>query len=318
MTAPCGLALVVLLAGFGLARASPVRVPLVYVASQGAGAMVALEAGAAASGAPLPVARSPAQIAAGPEARLYLTHPDTRQITVVDGKAGSVLRTLSVPGQPFGIAASRDGRSLFVGDWSGNRVIRVDAATGGLEGEVAVGKDPAALVLDGGGRLYVADRESRQVSVIDTARMERIATVPVGEAPFALALDPAEERLYVANVRDGTVSVVDTAEIRTLATLKVGGMPYGVAVSADGARILVSNQQGGTLVVLDARTGAVQAVVPVGRYPEGVAAAGERAYVANWFSDSVSVIDLETLRETARIPVPEGPRSLVIPREGAR
>lgn len=313
MIAPCGLALVVLLAGSGIAPASPI-----YVASQGAGTMVALDSGSAPPGAPLPVARTPAQIAAGPEGRLYLTHPDTRQITVVDGRAGSVLRTLSVPGQPFGLAVSRDGSSLFVGDWSGNRVIRVSAETGTVAGEVAVGKDPAALVLDRSGRLYVADRESRQVSVIDTTRMARIATVPVGEAPFALALDPAEERLYVANVRDGTVSVVATADTRTIATLKVGGMPYGVAVSEDGGRLLVSNQQGGTLVVLDARAGTVQAVVPVGRYPEGVATAGKRAYVANWFSDSVSVIDLDTLRETARITVPEGPRSLVIPQEVAR
>lgn len=313
MIAPCGLALVVLLAGFGLSRASTI-----YVASQGAGTMVALEAGAAARGAPLPVARTPAQIAAGPDSRLYLTHPDTRQITVVDGKAGAVLRTFSVPGQPFGIAVSRDGRSLFVGDWSGNRVIRIAAETGALEGAVTVGKDPAALVLDRAGRLYVADRESRQISVIDTGRMERVATVPVGEAPFALALDPAEDRLYVANVRDGTVSVVDIPEMRTIATLKVGGMPYGVAVSADGRRVLVTNQQAGTLVVLDAATGSVQAVVPVGRYPEGVVVEGARAYVANWFSDSVSVVDLETLRETARIAVPEGPRSLVIPQgEGA-
>lgn len=52
--------------------------------------------------------------------------------------------------------------------------------------------------------------------------------------------------------------------------------------------------------------------MPVGRYPEGVAVAGTTAYVANWFSDSVSVLDLATLTETARIAVPEGPRSLVV------
>ncbi|WP_425530527.1 hypothetical protein [Stenotrophomonas maltophilia] len=40
--------------------------------------------------------------------------------------------------------------------------------------------------------------------------------------------------------------------------------------------------------------------------------AGGRAYVANWFSDDVSVIDLASLRETGRIPVAEGPRSLAV------
>lgn len=303
------LALACLLAGLG-ASASQAR--SIYVASQGAGTMVALAPGSAVGGAPVALARTPAQVAAGPGGRLYLTHPDAARISVVDGPAGSVLRTLSFPGQPFGIAVSADGASLFVGDWAGNRVLRLSAETSASEGAVAVGREPAGLVLDRRGMLYVADRESRQVSVIDTARMERVATLPVGEAPFALALSPAQDLLYVANVRSGDVSVVDTDAARTIATFSVGGMPYGVAVSGDGACVLVTNQQGGTLVVLDAAEGTKRATIPVGRYPEGVAVDGDVAYVANWFSDSVSVVDLATLRETARIAVPDGPRSLVV------
>lgn len=284
----------------------------VYVTSQGAGALVALGPGATAAGTPIPVSRSPAQVTAGPGGRLYLTHPDAGQVTILDAARGSVVRTIPVPGQPFGIAVSADGANLFVGDWSGNRVLRLSAETGALAASVAVGREPAALILDRRGMLYVADRESRQVSVVDTARMERIARVPVGEAPFALALNAAQDRLYVANVRSGDVSVVDTLTAEPKATFHVGGMPYGVAVSEDDARLLVTNQQGGTLLVLDALDGTVRATLPVGRYPEGVAVAGPTAYVANWFSDSVSVLDLATLTETARIAVPEGPRSLVV------
>ncbi|GJD75758.1 YncE family protein [Methylobacterium goesingense] len=304
------------LAGLLACLAPPAAVARdVYVASQGAGTLVALTPGAKV-GAPLAVARGPAQVAAGPDGRLYLTHPDTRQVSVVED--GAVLRILSVPGQPFGLAVSADAAHLYVGDWAGNRVLRLSAETGAVEGAVAVGREPAALLLDRRGRLYVADRESRQVSVIDTAGLTRIATIPVGEAPFAMALNPAEDRLYVANVRSGTLSVVDTEALKSVATFTTGGMPYGVAVSADGARILVTNQQAGALVVLDAADGAIRATVPVGRYPEGVAIAGPEAYVANWFSDSISVIDLASLRETARIAVPEGPRSLAIPVRGRR
>jgi YVTN family beta-propeller protein len=290
----------------------------VYVASQGAGTLVALTPGATAGGAPIAIGRSPAQVAAGPDGRLYLTHPDTHQVSVVDGTTGALLRTMSVPGQPFGLAVSADGAHLFVGDWAGNRVMRLSSETGALDGAVAVGKEPAALVLDRRGMLYVADRESRQVSVVDTARMERVATVPVGEAPFALALNAGGDRLYVANVRSGDVSVIDTAALKTVATFAIGGMPYGVAVEPGGGRLLVTNQQGGTLVVVDAADGTRYATVPVGRYPEGVVIDGTSAYVANWFSDSVSVIDLATLRETARIKVPDGPRSLAVPRVGDR
>ena len=283
----------------------------VFVASQGAGALASVVPGTGASPA-IAVGGTPAQVTAGPDGRLYLTHPDEAAITVVDGRTRMVLRTLPFSGQAFGIAVSADGASLFVGDWAGGRIVRVAAGTGAVEGAVAVGRDPAGLVLDGRGRLYVADRESRQVSVVETGRMERIGTVPVGEGPFALTLSPAQDRLYVANVRSGDLSVIDTGTLRPIATVAIGGMPYGVAASADGRLVLVTNQQAGTVVVLDAARLTVTATVPVGRYPEGVVADGALAYVANWFSDSVSVIDLDRLVETARLPVGEGPRSLVV------
>ena len=73
--------------------------------------------------------------------------------------------------------------------------------------------------------------------------------------------------------------------------------------------------------VVDADSLAVTATIPVGRYPEGVAIRDGFAYVANWFSDDVSVIDLATLRETRRLPVAEGPRTVTVasqpPAQGA-
>lgn len=284
----------------------------VYVASQAAGTLSRIEGGATTVAASIAVGQGVAQVTAGPNGRLYLSQPDHAGIDVVDGQSRAVLKRLPFTGQAFGIAASADGASLFVGDWAGGRVVRLSASTGAVEGVCPVGKDPAGLVLDRRGRLYVADRESRQVSVVDTARMERVATVPVGEGPFALGLSPSEDRLYVGNVRSGDLSVVDTRTSTVTATVKIGGMPYGVATSQDGGLVLVTNQQAGTVAVLDASSLDLKATIPVGRYPEGIAVDGAFAYVANWFSDSVSVIDLDSLKETARIPVAEGPRSLVV------
>ncbi len=298
------LALAVLLAG---TVCGPVLGQTVYVVSQEGGTLTPV----APQGAAIPVGKGPAQVAAGPDGRLALAYPDTQTVSMVEGRSGRVVARFPFAGQPFGLAVASDGRSVFVGDWSGHRVVRLSSATGAVEGSVAVGRDPAGLVLDHAGRLYVADRESHQVSVVDTATSTRIGTVPVGEAPFALALNPAGDRLYVACVRGGDLYAIDTATLAVVGRAVLGGMPYGVAVSGDGARILVTNQQTGTLTVLDATLAPVTKI-PVGRYPEGVVVSGTTAYVANWFSDSVSVIDLPTLTETARLPVGEGPRGLAV------
>lgn len=306
----------ILLAGLSLAAGPVAAAGSVWVASQ-QGARVTRVAGPdGARVAPVAsaVAPSPAAVAAGPGGQLYLSHPDGKAVTVIapDG----AMRQWPVSGQAFGLAADPDGRSLYVGDWSGNRVLRLSAQTGAVEAEVAVGHDPAGLTVGAAGRLYVAERESRSVGVVETAGMTRIAGIPVGDGPFALAYDPVRDRLYVANVRSNDLSVIDAATLKPVATIPVGASPYGVAVSPDGRRVVVTNQHAGTVSIVDADVLAAVATIPVGRYPEGVAILGGRAYVANWFSDDVSVVDLAALKETGRIPVAEGPRTVVAQRQG--
>jgi YVTN family beta-propeller protein len=252
---------------------------------------------------------APAVAAADVAGRLYVSHPDGHVITVIE--PDGTTRGLSFAGQAFGLAVEPDGRAIYVGDWSGNRIVRVAPSDGADAGEVAVGCDPAHLVLGEGGRLYVAERETRSVGVVDTGRMERIAGLPVGDGPFALAYDPIRHRLYVANVRSNDMTVIDTVGRRILATVPAGPSPYGTAVSPDGTRIVVTDQHAASISVIDADTLAVVATIPVGRYPEGVAILGRRAYIANWFSDDVSIVDLTSLTVTGRILVAEGPRSII-------
>ena len=302
LIAPVLAALVLALSGL------PAAAGTVFVASQQGARVSRIEAGALAGGGA--VAAAPAVVAAG-GGLLFLSHPDGHAITVAEAATGRTLRKLPYAGQPFGLAAAPDGRSLFAADWSGHRVDRLSAQDGRVEASAATGRDPAHLALDRAGRLFVAERESRQVGVFD-AGLNRLAAIPVGEAPFALALSPDETRLYVGNVRSNDLTVIDTAALAPLATVPAGAMPYGVAVTPDGARVLVTNQHGGTVTVIEAASLRIAASVPVGRYPEGVVVADGLAYVANWFSDDVSVIDLATLSAVARLPVAEGPRSLAV------
>lgn len=304
---PAGLA-----AALALALCAPRGEAAVYVASQDGGALT--EVGDPSEPAPVAVGAGPAGLAAGPDGTLYLTHPDRRTITAVAPGGARVLRQLPFAGQPFGIAVSGDGAKLFVGDWQGGRLVRIDAASGAREAEAAVGPEPAGLVADAAGRLYVAERGGDSVAVVDGATMTRLARVPVGRAPFALGLSADGHRLYVGNVRSNDLTAIDTAALEALATRPAGRSPYGVAVH--GERILVTNQESASVSVLDADL-AITATIPVGRYPEGIAVEGARAYVANWFSDDVSVIDLAQMREVARRKVPGGPRAAVALPAGA-
>jgi YVTN family beta-propeller protein len=134
----------------------------------------------------------------------------------------------------------------------------------------------------------------------------------VGEAPFALAVSPDATRVYVANVRSADISVLSTETLSPIARIKVGAMPYGVAATADGS-VLVANQSSGTVSVVEAGSLSIVKTFKVGRFPEGIALArrATKAYVANWFSGDVSVIDVANGRELKRIKTGGGARALV-------
>ena len=93
-----------------------------------------------------------------------------------------------------------------------------------------------------------------------------------------------------------------------LVTLFGLGVP-GWASAQVSARVYVANRQAATVSVIDARTATVVApAIPVGNGPAAVIPTrdGRFAYVLNHDSDSVSVIDGETLAVIKTIALPAG------------
>lgn len=289
----------------------------IYILSQDGAMLVEIVDDADGSGETVNIAldKAPASLALAPDAPLaYVTHADLGQISVVDLNVRRVVRRITLPGSPFGIAAGAHGR-LYVGDWHEGHVTVVETA--GEERptltRVGVGRAPGHVALTADGAvLFVANRESDSVSAIRSDDLSVQATISVGHAPFALALSPDNSRLYVGNVQGGSVTVIDTASLSVAETWKTGAMPYGAAVTPDN-RLLVTHQGSGTVGVFSGSETAL-AAIKVGDYPEGIAIGrrGARAYVANWFSDDVSVVDLETLKEIRRIQSPAGPRAIAV------
>lgn len=144
--------------------------------------------------------------------------------------------------------------------------------------------------------------------------------------PGGFALDEAANRAYVALSRNNSVAVVDLASGTVMAEIPVGIAPYGVLRIGDrlfvtnwggrrpepgeltgptsGSEILIDERgiaSSGTVTVIDVAAQAAVAEIETGLHPSGMAAdeATGRLYVANANSDSVTVIDLDTLAVTA-------------------
>lgn len=293
--------------------ASPLQAATLLVVCQAGAAVSVVDTTTFTETRRIPLAAGPASLAHVPQTHsVYVTHPDAGLLSRIDEQNLTSATTFSIGGQPFGIAS--DGRQLFVGDWSANTVRRFSLPDLQLTAAVSVGRSPAGLTIDPERReLYSADREGGTVSVVDLATFETRASIPVGNAPYAFDTAAPQALLTVADVRAGRIARIDKAS-HAITYFPTGKMPYGLATDLPSGRILVANQQSGTLSILDPARPHQSHQLRAGTAPEGVVVdpTERRAYVTDWFADTVLVIDLDGEAITAKIPVAAGPRNLIL------
>jgi YVTN family beta-propeller protein/autotransporter-associated beta strand protein len=231
--------------------------------------------------------------------------------------AGSRAELFENLGNPFRLAVSADGQTLYASDAISNYVYFVDLAAQQLD-TVDLGKSVANVALSPDGRrLYVANSLDGSVSVLDTTTRGILATIGVAGTPEGMAFSPDGQILYVANYSDDSVAVISTATNRMTRAIPVEGSPTAVAVGPDG-RLWVASEVANRVTLIDVTAGDASTSIAVGRGPGGVVVApdGSRVYVTNNFENSVSVIETATEAVIATIGVGSGPTEVVATPDG--
>ena len=144
---------------------------------------------------------------------------------------------------PLALAADKDGKTLYVAEFTANQVAVFDVAGGKVAKTIALPGAPGALVLSPDGTtLYVTEAAPQgRVHAVDLASGSLAYSVPVGHTPTAAVLSPDGTVLYVCNRFTNDVSVVDTAAKSEAARIKVAREPVAAAVTPDGKRLYVAN-----------------------------------------------------------------------------
>ncbi|WP_259053540.1 YncE family protein [Methylohalomonas lacus] len=289
-----------------------------YVINQAAATVIVIDERTGERQETIAVPPGPVGLAfSGDGSRAYVTHPEQGQVSVIDTAQRQVLRSIDVGGMPFGIAVDEGThrRLLLVTDWQRNALVFVDPQRGAVIDLLATGDAPTGIAVDERNRrLYVANRDSGTITVLSADTPELFATIEAGRAPYALQLSASGGRLYVADPGGNEVLTIDTSSHAVSGHGEVGHAPYALALTPDEQRLLVTSQGDDMLSILAPdRDLEKLAGIEVGRDPEGVAVAsnGQRAWVANWFDETLSLIDLETYEELRRIACDPGCRTIV-------
>lgn len=255
---------------------------------------------------------------------------------------------IEVNDRPLGMVLSPDGSRLAVvtgSNFAPRALHIIDARSAAMLNKVPIGDSFVGVAFSADGRtLYIGGGSTDEVKVIRDGAPQESFRVP-GGAPSGLSLDGS--MLYVALNLKHAVAAIDL-ETRQITEIEVGMHPY-TTLSAAG-KVYVTNWAGRRArpgdktdelfnIVVDPRTGIpstgtlsvikgdkVIKEIDVGLHPSALAASpkGDRVYVANANSDTVSVIDtsadavLQTIdvRPGARAPIGSSPNALAVSPDG--
>src|SRR5436309_1261599 len=162
-----------------------------------------------------------------------------------DAWGGSVVGTLPVGNQPYGVGYDSGNGYVYVANYNSNNVSVINGTT--VVASVAVGNNPFGVGYDSGnGYVYVANGGSDTVSVINGTTV--VASVSVGACPFGVGYDGGKGCVYVANSGSNDLSVINGATV--VATVLVGNAPSGVAYDSGNGYIYVANNGANTVSVI--------------------------------------------------------------------
>jgi YVTN family beta-propeller protein len=138
-------------------------------------------------------------------------------------------------------------------------------------------------------------------------------------SPGAMAADEKSETLYTILATDRAIAVTDLTSGITTGRIALEQTPNHLLLSPDGTTLFAAcGEAEGKAYIIALPKGKVKASVPTGHTPSGMAMSpdGKRLYVANRFSNTISVIDLSKNRVTANLSVLREPRSVYVSPDG--
>jgi len=113
------------------------------------------------------------------------------------------------------------------------------------------------------------------VALIDPATRKVVGRIGVGTVPIQLYATPDGKTLFVANQgtrqKPGTtVSAIDLLARKVATTIQTGAGAHGVVVDRDGRYAFITNIYANTVSVIEVKSLKVVKSVPVGRSPNGI------------------------------------------------
>jgi YVTN family beta-propeller protein len=268
--------------------------------------------------------------AAAPDgSHYYISNEAESTLDVVDPKTLKVTRNIPLSGHPNNIAVSKDGKRVYVSIAVAPGAVDV-IDTASLEKVKSIpvkGAVHNTYVTPDGKYAVAGSIPSKTITVIDT-QTETPAwslTMDLGIRPMAFYTNPdgSTKWIFVQLTGFNGFAVVDFATRKEINRIKLPELPpgkapflvggnesHGMAITSDGKTLIVNSRLNTAIYSYSLPDLKLLGSSDVGLSPDWVTLTpdGKKAYVANAGSNSVSVVDIKSMKELTRIPVGQVPK----------
>jgi len=144
---------------------------------------------------------------------------------------------------PTALAASSDGKAIYVVEATARQVVTVHPESGRVAEIFPLLQEPSGVALAADGKtLYVTVGGAEgKVDVIDVEKIAAVASFDAGHTPMSPVLSPDSKRLYFCNRFSNTVQKIDLTGQTGIATVSVAREPVAIAMTRDGKTLFVAN-----------------------------------------------------------------------------
>jgi YVTN family beta-propeller protein len=257
--------------------------------------------------------------------RIYVSDEAESTLDVVDAKTLQILSRIPLSGHPNNMAVSRDGRRVYVGIIQApGGVDVIDTASAKRVKTVPTkGTIHNAYVTPDGKYVVAGSIQGKTINVIDAQTEEPAWSLEMdlGIRPMTFNTNPdgSTKWIFVQLTGFNGFAVVDFMTRQEIHRIKNPDLPpgkstvpegsdpsHGMAVTADGKTLVVCSRLNNFLYAYSLPDLKSLGGAELGGKGAGwvtLTPDGKTAYVANPVTNDVSVVDIKSLKEVARIPV---------------
>ncbi len=248
-----------------------------------------------------------------PGSPVFVLNSADATVSVIDPKTFAVTQTIATGKEPHHVYLSPDEKSLIVANAASDSLTLVDPRTGQLQRTIRGIRDPYHLRISPDMKWFVtAANRLNHIDIYEWSQQAPILKkrIPTGKVPSHLWIDQKSTKLYATMQDSNELIAIDLLTQTILWRTKTGKMPADIFGFDDDKTLLVglTGSDGVEVFDVSGKTPVRSRFVQTAKGAHAFRAAGDQknVYVSNRVANTISKLELATLKVVANYPAGSG------------